>query len=639
MVGSLCLSLAHAGEPSVGFPPAVRGGTLTVPPDAVARAEAFRVELEALLATGDAAAASGRFGPSADSVEGWLDKVLPHLESPIRVEFEPVYPLGVGVVLDRIHLVSMPYPGGRAMWSRDKPTWLGPDEHGVWHLRELSSAPVGTSRLTAVRAEVVVEPRAEWLRADVWLTVRSDGADAFPFTLATRRPGGSGGFRVVEVTQDDAPCPFWVGRDQLVVAPARRADEVTLRVRYEGEAQQSDNDYVTADEVVLRSDGHWLPTLPDTLGVFDVTLRHPEGFRVFAQGAETPGGTDAGWVTTRWVIDGEDGFTVYGAPSYVTQTGEVQGTEVLTAVWPRDADRLAELSSAVSSSVTRLSDALGPYPYPTVRVVESGRNDGRSGYGPVSNISLGWRSIRDGEVPREFVTHELAHGWWGGKVPSAAAALANGQWNESFAEYSSAWGLDPVGARDLRQKWSTGYAALDASADRPMSKVGTLSAKWDLHHAVTYEKGALVLTALEDRLGRTKMLSFLNAFVRDRAGQASTWTDVLAVLEREAGAEDAAWLRKWIESVGAPAFRVEGLTRSGARLTGSVVQGESDFAGSVELGFYGGTELLGTTWVDFGPGATPFTVRAPRSTDRVALDPNHRLPRRAPLVVEARLEP
>jgi hypothetical protein len=418
----------------------------------------------------------------------------------------------------------------------------------------------------------------------------------------------------------------------------RLEDEIRLRVQYEGEARQSADDFVTADEVVLRADAAWLPTLPDTLGTFDVTVRHPDDFRVYGQGVAHPTSTEDGWVTTRWVIDGEDGFTLYGAPAYATQRTTVGAAELEVAVWPSDSALLGEVSAVAAASWTKVVDVLGPYPFAVARLVETGWNDGRSGYGAVSNVSIGWRSIREGVSP-QFVAHELSHGWWGGMVPLAQEARSLGQWNESFAEYTSALALDEAGALALRQRWSRGYASLKPDMDRPMLQVGTASANWDVHKAVTYQKGALVLTALEDRIGRGAMWAFVTAFAADRAGKASTWADVLAVLERREGPEDAAWLRAWLASPSAPSLRLDALGTEGGKLVGRVLQGDATrYAGQVQLGLYAEDVLKSTVWVDFGVGETAFSVRAPKGTSRVVLDPYFRLPRCPPVDGQAGIE-
>jgi hypothetical protein len=216
----IAMSGAWAGSPADGFPPDVRRGALVVSPASSEGAANFRNEVEGLLAAGDLVGAAARFPDSAQSIRGWLEKVHPSIESPLQVLFDVAYPVGSGVAVTDLQIYTSPYAGGHAKWTSSKPLFLGPDADGVWRVHSYPTASQIPARLVAVAADVTLSPRAEWLDAGVELTLRPEGMTAIPFTLAAREPGGSGGFRVIDVTQDGVPdgiAPDRVHRSRLRV--------------------------------------------------------------------------------------------------------------------------------------------------------------------------------------------------------------------------------------------------------------------------------------------------------------------------------------------------------------------------------------------------------------------------------------
>jgi hypothetical protein len=175
---------------------------------------------------------------------------------------------------------------------------------------------------------------------------------------------------------------------------------------------------------------------------------------------------------------------------------------------------------------------------PVSKSSRGGLADGYGGYGAVSNISLGWRTFEAGG-DLTFLAHEIAHGWFGGLVLATEGA---GGCMESMAEYVSSWALSKSECDDLRAEWKGGYDALDPAKDVAVLDV-TPEHGWEVYEAVAYMKGALVLSRLEQRIGRVAMGDCIRRFVDARKGQPSGWSDFVAVVRGGHGNAVADWLQ------------------------------------------------------------------------------------------------
>jgi hypothetical protein len=620
--------VACAKTPSGGpqWPPAVGRESLTVPADRLAAAEVLKSTLAAAVATKDCSRMAALFPRQVDELQTWCTHNVLDAIEPIELKIDPVYPIDRGFVADVSVRTDHVKSGGFAAFEPGS-AYVGPDTTGAWRIFVGEPLPFSDpSRLTRLEAQVWMSPASEWLAVDATAVVDTGGARVLPFALAVHAPGDSGQLRVSEVTQEGEPCRFALHEGQLVVELAHPAAKTRLRIRYEGEPGQVSGDYISQKDIFLRGkEGKWLPLLHDTDADFDVRIVHPEGFRLFGQGHQDgpQPAADAGWEQTHWTFRG-DSFTLYGAPAYVTRVVERGGTKVVLAVWPKDAIHLAEIANIVGRALDGLRP-LGAYPYPELRIVESNFAGGGSGNGAISNIAIGDRTIRKG-LDLGFVTHEISHGWFGGAVPVAVGQ--GGYWTESLAEYVSSWSMDPVAARAKRKLWSENYAALAAEKDRSILET-TWDSGWEAHEAINYHKGALVLTALEARIGTPAMRRALATFLALRTGKPSTWSDVIAAIESASGKPPADWLRTTLSRAGAPDLRLTEIAATAGRLEAKLVQTTAPpFDGTVEIGFADASGgVIGVEHVAFTDATTAVRLPIPAGARRVVLDPEFRVPR------------
>ena len=394
-------------------------------------------------------------------------------------------------------------------------------------------------------AEIQIWPRKEWMKAEVKATILDAVSDEIEFILAVRAPEGNGKLEVQGVYQGEKACRYRLAKDRLYVEPVSAAPSTEIRIIYEGKPLQDSEDYLRQDETILRMDGNWLPVLSSTCADFDVTVRHPSDYTLFGQGTRDRSvQVDENWIDSRWTLQKSNGFTLYGGPEYATKETRVGSVDLVVALWPADIDLLEGVSRKATDIMRRITVHLGPYPFLTIRIVESGRNDGKSGYGPVSNVSIGYSMLREG-IGDAMIAHEITHGWWGGLVPPSRESLYRGQWNETLAEYTSSWGLEPNEADELRRKWADGYASLEADLDRPLLEMGSFSAPhWKVNEAISYHKGALIMLELEGMIGLVVMKEVLAAFTERRRGKPSSWSHLLGAFGEVCGDEVSSWLKE-----------------------------------------------------------------------------------------------
>jgi aminopeptidase N len=137
------------------------------------------------------------------------------------------------------------------------------------------------------------------------------------------------------------------------------------------------------------------------------------------------------------------------------------------------------------------------------------------------------------------LAHELAHSWTGNLVTSANAEHF---WlNEGFTVYAErriVEALEGIETRELHAALGRGALeqALAHFADRPqLTRLRTDLAGVDPDDAfssVPYEKGYLLLRALEEDVGRDRFDAFLKAYLREHAFRAITTDDFVATCER-----------------------------------------------------------------------------------------------------------
>ncbi len=326
-----------------------------------------------------------------------------------------------------------------------------------------------------------------------------------------------------------------------------------------------------------------------------------------------------GLAQTHWSYQGSgaSSISLYGGLGYVKRELKIGGTTITLAVEPRDGDCLDTMAKQVDTILKSFSP-LGVYPYPQLRIVETGF---ASGNGNLSNLTV--NRVGNDVVSLTMLAHEMAHSYFAGVVPQD---FSKGLWAEGLAEYASSWCLDQTEQAEKRKEWSQTYARLDPNDDCPVPQASNGPGK--VRSAVLYRKAALIYSALADRVGQRAMDQALKSFIEERRGQPSTWDDLFRVFTRTLGPEHADWAKTWLTRTGAPDLQFKDATVSAGVFSGNLVQtANPPFTGVVEIGFQDGSGETKIEHLSFALQNTPFCFKVPPGTKRIILDPDYRLPR------------
>lgn len=244
----------------------------------------------------------------------------------------------------------------------------------------------------------------------------------------------------------------------------------------------------------------------------------------------------------------------------------------------------------VETILTALDDArrtfgasFAPYPHEELKIAEFPRVADFAQSFPTLmpySESIGFLTQYDPESrfvdATYFVTaHEVAHQWWA-YLLHPGASLGAQVLSESLAEYSAMLLIDAKrGERArlifLRREEDTYLRQRNADKEPPLAKLENEG------QAYWYQKGALVFTMLERRIGRARVLEGLSNFIerwnrRATSAQPSypTIRDLITELKRTHKERDLDWFYdQWFDQVVIPDLVVRDATvrRSGSTWT------------------------------------------------------------------------
>jgi hypothetical protein len=224
---------------------------------------------------------------------------------------------------------------------------------------------------------------------------------------------------------------------------------------------------------------------------------------------------------------------------------------------------LDRMVAGVQDSLAYFTQHYGPYQHKILRIVEFPRFSRAGGFAesfPNSvpfNEAIGFTARVDDDDPKDvdypyFVTaHEVAHQWWAHQeVP---ANVQGGEFiTESLAEYSALMVLkhkygDARMHRFLRYELDRYLAGrgFEQKGEQPLVRA-------DGAAYVHYQKGALVLYALQDAIGEPAMSDALSAFLakwRFKGPPYATSRDLLAELRRVTPPEHQGLIEDYFETI------------------------------------------------------------------------------------------
>ncbi|MGJ7905676.1 M1 family metallopeptidase [Actinopolyspora sp. H202] len=370
------------------------------------------------------------------------------------------------------------------------------------------------------------------------------------------------------------------GATEVTVTPKRALREGSLAtfvvsyadkpstVKVDGQTpwKRTENGAVAVGQPLISE--WWFPGSdhPSDKASFDISVAVPNGTEVLSNGRMTARSRQGDW--TRWNWRMPSPSATYLAFLAIGQY-DVHGKQgafdqpMITAY----ADGLGDLKGPAEASLERtpeildfLSGIVGPYPFET-----------QGGVVPAEGLGFALENqTRPVYSPNFFrigsntsvVTHELAHQWFGDSV--AVADWSSIWLNEGFASYAEWLWAEHQGNGTAQELFDHYYSSYPAGSPFWQVTPGD-PGKEDLFHASVYNRGAMTLHALRNRIGDAKMLRTVRTwFERNRGGNA-TVSEFVEHAERVSGQQLDGFFDKWLFSKGKPRVGSEtGVSRTAA---------------------------------------------------------------------------
>ncbi len=395
----------------------------------------------------------------------------------------------------------------------------------------------------------------------------------------------------------------------------------------------------------IRSQYPWYPRRADDPATFRVTADVPEAWRVRTAGHGERGDADEGRVQWRYASDAPTREIGLVAGPYTMVEREAGNEFVLDAlVFPGHEDAAQHLLGVAARAFEHYAGRFGVVTHRRFSLVEMPDAFGRgSGYGEDGYVLIGsgaFDAAGDAPWADSLVAHEVAHTWWGREV-----AFSNFV-SESLASYATLGFVaadlgEDVARLERRKAVEAVVEATAADQEIALTDINGFGGGMDprTYRVHAYEKGMMILSMLEDSIGREALDAELAKLIDERRGELIDYAVVRDALARS-GKEAKALLARW-EQPGIPELTLDHAVKEGRRkatLTGTLGQRSLNEPGSsnkqrsskktgplqVTVVAICGEEMVSTV-VDLKGKSARFKLDVPAAPDSVVVDPDYRI--------------
>jgi hypothetical protein len=375
-------------------------------------------------------------------------------------------------------------------------------------------------------------------------------------------------------------------------APLVQGKATTLTFTYDGRLTGQEDSPVYGikfgaienDITYLMYPARWFPVNGYSVDRFtsDLHITVPSGYQVIASGEESSQPGDGGKTVFHFQ---------YGKPSFPGSIAVVQGDPVkissegvATSVYFRQRQNMASAYGEETGKILSfLTSIYGLAPQANLTLVET--EDGTpNGYSAPGIIFLSPRGIGN-QVASRLLANQLARQWWETMVSPVDRDhlwLENG--NARYAELL--WDEHANGPGALEQDLHDTYVEALTVDNPPLIQAGRLDDYSPEYWALTAGKGAAVLNMLRNVIGNDNFNKLMSGFPQKYAWQSVSTVDFRKMAEEISGQNLQYFFVQWLESAGAPEFKMEYTifrTQKGFRVMGKITQDLDTFQMPVDL--------------------------------------------------------
>ena len=326
----------------------------------------------------------------------------------------------------------------------------------------------------------------------------------------------------------------------------------------------------------------WFPVNEYTSDRYTMNLNVtvPAEFRVLSSGidlkSDAAGQSTYSFKTTQPALYGSFAM-VRGNPARVSVEG------VTSSIWFTNTSISNEMGAMVAKAMNFLSDLNGKPPSVNLTLVETFKSF-PNGYSAPGILFLSPSGIGT-EVNQRLVLNQVARQWWGGLLSPISRNhiwIVNG-----LARYSEALYFESTaGPSGVETEMRDIYVEALTQPDPPLIQSARYEDYSPEFWAATAGKGSAVLNMLRGVLGKDKFEQVLKRFAKEYAYKQVSTSDLRKVVEQVHGQDLGYFFIQWIESSGAPEFKLAYTvfrTAKGFRVLGKVSQDLDTFRMPVKL--------------------------------------------------------
>jgi len=309
----------------------------------------------------------------------------------------------------------------------------------------------------------------------------------------------------------------------------------------------------------------------------------------------------------------------------------VQAEGVTASVYFRgaDGDRAESYGNETSQIMSYFSGIFGPPPYADLTIVET-EAGAPNGYAAPGLIFLAPAALTR-PVASKLMANEVSRQWWEEMV---SASTRNHLWlTNGLAAYSELLWVEHTSGKGAMESQAHDAMVESLTVDNvPIMQSARLEDYSPELWALTGSKGSAVANMLRYLIGDDQFFQVLKEYAQGRVWKTGSTDDFRDVVEKVAGKNLGYFFLQWIESSGAPEFKLEYTvyrTQKGFRVMGKISQDMDTFRMPVDLKIetegnpeQKRIEVVGTS--------SEFSIDTFGKPKNVIIDPDNRVLRYSP---------